>query len=93
MIGCFAHKWNRCAASVVKSLHELCIEGEIHFAQLCFLDADNERRKCIDLALVSTPALLFYWDGQPVTIRRPEWDDDIKCKILKHLHLWLCYSF
>ncbi len=32
----------------------------------------------VELGIAVSPALIFYWDGVPLTIRRPEWDDDIK---------------
>ena len=47
---------------------------------MIYINAEEDRAKCIELGVASPPALVFYFDGKPITIRRPEWDDDIKCK-------------
>lgn len=45
------------------------------------VDADADRTKTAEFAVASTPALLFFWDGgKPLILRRPDFDDDIKCE-------------
>ena len=54
----------------------LCFQ--ITFANVFIVDADIERSCCTKLGIHCTPALLFLWNGKPLTVRRPNWDDDVK---------------
>ena len=70
--------WNRASLFLLQTLQALEEGGELRFAKLLYVDADRERSKCIELNLACPPALIFYWDGKPLTLRRPDWDDDVK---------------
>ena len=48
------------------------------FAQLFVLEATAEHECCWELGVVTTPSVVFFWDGTPVCVRRPDWDDDTK---------------
>jgi hypothetical protein len=76
-IVCFADAWSPPAVAAVAALEQ--ISGDLRgFAQTFAVDAAQEQERAWEAGVVSTPAFLFYWDGQPVLVRRPDWDDDNK---------------
>ena len=48
------------------------------FAQLFIVEATEHSDKAWEFGVVTTPAMQFYWDGAPVKVRRPDWEDDNK---------------
>jgi hypothetical protein len=48
------------------------------FAQLFVLEASAEHERCWDFGVVTTPSVIFSWDGQQMCVRRPDWDDATK---------------
>lgn len=76
---CFADRWSKTAMSTALSLESVRQGREVEaFAQSFVVDAATEPEVCWELGVTATPALLLFWDGQPVTIRRPDWADDTK---------------
>ena len=74
---CIADKFGGPAMSTAHSLEAVRAEVEA-FAQCFCVEAIAQADKCWDLGVVATPAVLFFWDGEPVSVRRPDWDDDTK---------------
>lgn len=48
------------------------------FARFHVVDANEEAKTCWEQGIISTPALLFYWQGRPLNVRRAGWNDDNK---------------
>ena len=78
VIACIVQDWNRLSIFLMKCLQEIVEDGDIRFAEVVYINADEEREKCFEIGLSSPPALMFYWEGTPIMIRRPEWPDDKK---------------
>jgi hypothetical protein len=75
----FVDPWAPPAHATAVALEQVRMSGDVQaFAQLYLVDASAERDATWDSGVVTTPALLFYWDGAPVVVRRPTWEDDNK---------------
>ena len=75
----FIDPWAPPAHATAVSLEQVRMSGDVQaFAQIFVIDASTERDAAWDASVVSTPALLFYWDGAPAVVRRPTWEDDNK---------------
>ena len=48
------------------------------FAKFFLINADKDRSGCTKLGVSSCPTLMLFWDGKPVTLRRPGWDDSLQ---------------
>jgi len=69
----FVHFWSSPSLHVIASLSR--IKSEVSFARVFAINADNEPAKCREFRLRSTPSVCFYYDGKPLTVRRPDWED------------------
>jgi hypothetical protein len=78
---CFAEKWNHFSRYVALIFERLRMSGDVPYAQIFIIDsADNEA--AWDYSIAITPAVIFFWEGKPFNIQRPNWDDDVKSKYL-----------
>ena len=76
---CFADDWAPPALATAAALEAVRSSGEVQgFAQLLLIDMSEERNHAWECGIVTTPALTFHWDGEPVLITRPDWEDDYK---------------
>ena len=79
MVVAYADPWAPPAHSTAVAVEQVRMGGDVQaFAQIFLLDAMAEREAAYEAGIVSTPAILFYWDGEPVIVRRPLWEDDTK---------------
>ena len=75
----FADRWSKPAMATMGAIETIRMGRDVEgFAQLFVIEATTERDRCWDLGVVSTPALVFFWDSQQLTVRRPDYDDDQK---------------
>lgn len=75
----FADEWAPPALATAAALEAVRSGGDVQgFAQLFLVDASEERDHTWEAGVVTTPALTFYWDGEPVLVTRPDWEDDYK---------------
>ena len=58
---------------------ELTGDGSLSYCTVHFVDVDANREALIDVGVSSTPALMVYVAGNPVTIDRPGLEPDTKC--------------
>ena len=82
IIICAAYSWSPTTLFVPNTLLQLKRRGEINFATVYAVKADLDRPRCEELGITAGPAILFYWDGKLLTVRRPDFDDDNKCMFL-----------
>eukprot|EP01116_Phalansterium_solitarium_P007503 TRINITY_DN20212_c0_g1_i1.p1 TRINITY_DN20212_c0_g1~~TRINITY_DN20212_c0_g1_i1.p1 ORF type:complete len:142 (+),score=13.35 TRINITY_DN20212_c0_g1_i1:172-597(+) len=69
----FVHMWSAPALHVVTSLNR--IKPEASFAHIFIVNVDSEPVRSREFRLRSTPAVCFFFDGKPLTVRRPDWED------------------
>ena len=75
----FVETWAPPSLTTAVALEAVRMAGDVQaFSQIFIVDASTERDAAWEAGVVSTPALLFYWDGEPVLVRRPAWEDDNK---------------
>lgn len=77
----FAHRWNPAALHVATLFDKLRLLPDYTYAQIFVVDADREREVCWEHGVHTTPALVLFWDGDAMEVRRPGWDDDRKCTL------------
>ena len=76
---CFAEKWNKVSMYVAQMFERIRKSGDVPFAQILIVDAsDNEA--AWEYSIAVTPSVIFFWEGKPFNIQRPNWDDDVKSK-------------
>ncbi len=68
-------RWAPPAQALASALEAMRMGGEVPFAQIFVLDAAAERERAWEAGVVSTPSVHFFWDGEPVVVRRPDWED------------------
>lgn len=75
----FIDPWAPPAHATAAALEQVRMGGAVQaFAHVFIVDASAERDAAYDAGVVSTPSLLFYWEGAPAAIQRPTWEDDNK---------------
>eukprot|EP00753_Platysulcus_tardus_P016806 PLAT6052.1.p4 GENE.PLAT6052.1~~PLAT6052.1.p4 ORF type:complete len:136 (+),score=45.81 PLAT6052.1:572-979(+) len=74
----FISDWSPAALHMAHQLDELNRSGDVHFAHLFTVNADSAEGAVEKYDISSTPALMFFWAGEPLTVRKPDWDDDVK---------------
>lgn len=75
----FIDKWAKPAMAVASSLEAIRMHRDVErFARLFIIETNCERDKSFEFGIASTPAIVFFWGGRLVTVRRPDWDDDKK---------------
>lgn len=83
----FAHAWNPGALFSALAVEQLRSGPDISFARVFIVDPDVDRVAMHQhgategnqpLDVVATPAFAFFWKGKVMTVRRPDWDDDVK---------------
>ena len=73
----FVNEWSPTSShtsAALQALADECPRG----AQIFVVDADAEDTKAWELGIESTPAILFYYNKEKLTVRRPGWEDDDK---------------
>ena len=87
IVACFAHAWNPGAVFTALAMEQLRSGSDISFAQAFIIDPDVDRVAMHEhgakegnqpLDVVASPAFAFFWQGKIMTVRRPDWDDDVK---------------
>ena len=76
VVVCFSDSWSPTSRAVVSSLARL--RQDLPFASLVWLEASREHASAQNLGIYATPAVVFYWNGHPVSLRRPDQDTDHK---------------
>ena len=75
----FIDRWAPPAYSTAAALEAVRASGDVTaFASVFIIDASVESTAAHEAGVLSTPALLFYWDGIQASVRRPAWEDDWK---------------
>ena len=75
----FVDKWSKPGMVTAEGIEAIRMGRDVEgFAQVFVIEANTEQDRCWELGVVSTPALLFFWDAQQVTVQRPDWGDDVK---------------
>ena len=75
----FIDRWAPPAYSTAAALEAVRASGDVTaFASVFIVDASVESTAAHEAGVLSTPALLFYWDGIQASVRRPAWEDDWK---------------
>ena len=75
----FVDQWAPPAHATAAALNTIQHGGHVHaFASIFVVDATSERDAAHGHGVLSTPAILFFWDGLQASVRRPAWDDDDK---------------
>lgn len=92
VVVCFAHAWNPPAMHVAKALDELRkattpagTPGDAprpllspSQVRVLVVDAGAHPDRCLEHRVVATPAVVYFWRGQPIVLRRPGLSDDTK---------------
>ena len=87
VVVCFAHAWNPGAVFTALAMEQLRSGPDISFARAFIIDPDVDRVAMHEygakegnqpLDVVGSPAFAFFWRGKIMTVRRPDWDDDVK---------------
>mmetsp|Transcript_22886 Transcript_22886/g.73695 ORF Transcript_22886/g.73695 Transcript_22886/m.73695 type:complete len:158 (-) Transcript_22886:132-605(-) len=78
VVCCFAHSWSPASMHTAVLVDTIRATGKCPFARLFLVDATREREACAELGIAATPALVLFWDGEPLQVRRPGWDSDTK---------------
>ncbi|KAJ4457659.1 hypothetical protein PAPYR_6797 [Paratrimastix pyriformis] len=78
VVVCFCTPWNPTSRMSARYFKELSEGPDARFAKISIVNAEAELSACHSMTIHATPAVQFYWDGQLLTIRRPDWDDDTK---------------
>ena len=75
----FVDRWSPPAIATAAALEVVRLGGHVQaYASVFIVDATAEREGAHEHGVLSTPALLFFWEGQQVSVRRPTWEDDDK---------------
>ena len=78
VVACFVQEWSPESQSTAASIRGLQEQGDLDFVTVFILDADSEKRTCAKFDIAATPALVLFWNGQPMTIHRQGWNADNK---------------
>lgn len=79
VVVCFAQEWSPPALHTAQALEKLRSDGlDPHIGQVFIVDADKESGCTWELGVRATPAIVYYKDGDPMTVRRLAQSDDIK---------------
>jgi hypothetical protein len=73
----FIDTWSPPAQAMAVALNVLRRDVKA-FAQIVLVNALSDRDAAWEAGVVTTPALMFYWDGELARVRRPTWEDDNK---------------
>ena len=77
VIAAFIDRWSPPAKATADALQ--VAQAEVSgFARIIFVDATAERDSAWEAGVVTTPSLIFYWDGELVPVSRPDRDEDNK---------------
>ena len=91
VVACFAHAWNPGAVFTALAMEQLRSGPDISFSQAFIIDPDVDRVAMHEhgakegnqpLDVVASPAFAFFWQGKIMTVRRPDWDDDVHVIII-----------
>ena len=74
----FVDRWSPPAVATAAALEQMRQGGHVHYASVFIVDATADRDAAHEHGVLCTPALLFFWDGQQASVRRPAWEDDDK---------------
>eukprot|EP01086_Lenisia_limosa_P010241 TRINITY_DN34320_c0_g1_i1.p1 TRINITY_DN34320_c0_g1~~TRINITY_DN34320_c0_g1_i1.p1 ORF type:complete len:137 (+),score=15.66 TRINITY_DN34320_c0_g1_i1:224-634(+) len=75
---CFAHKWSPTATFMSRVVQNMKTSPDFRFAKFFIIDAQEEPEAAYQHGVLTTPSIVIYLRGSPLTIRRPEYKDDIK---------------
>lgn len=70
----FAEKWNPFSLSVARFFQNM------RGPDLFIVDANKIYNIAAELGVISTPAIVVFFKGNPVRIQRQGWEEDLKCK-------------
>lgn len=70
----FAEKWNIFSLTVARFFQNL------RSADVFIVDANKVHNIALELGVVSTPAVVVFFKGNPIRIQRLGWEEDLKCK-------------
>ncbi len=74
VVVCIAEKWNKATLNTAKHVEELGVKfGD---ANLMVIDKRGCPELCEELNIKATPAIVFYWNGNPMAIKRSGWQND-----------------
>lgn len=77
LVVCFVDRWAPPAHATALAVEAVRTGREVGFAQLFVVDAADEREQAWEAGVVTTPSLRFYWEGDAVLLRRPDWEDGL----------------
>lgn len=81
VVCCFAMPWSPASMHTAALVEAIRATGKCPFARMFLVDATREKEACSELGIAATPALVLFWDGEPLQVRRPGWDSDTKCAL------------
>lgn len=75
LVVCFAERWDPVDMHAATILHDIQRSGILPFARILILDRHASEDAFRALRIVSTPATVFYYDGKPLEVSRPDWEN------------------
>ncbi|QDZ21382.1 hypothetical protein HOP50_05g39120 [Chloropicon primus] len=80
VVVCFAQKWSPTSLDTAVKVENIRKSGEAdrNGAQAFIINADEERGRCWEFGIKTTPAFVFYWKGKQLSVQRLLHDNDVK---------------
>ena len=79
VVVCFVQKWFPSSLHTAVTAENIRKSGEADRsgAQIFIVDADEEKGRCWERGIKTTPAFVFYWRGKQMSVQRLMHDDDV----------------
>lgn len=77
---CFIETWNKISMHTAQLFEKFRANKEMSYAHIFIIDNNQSNEAAFDYGVAVTPAVVFIWEGKPLNVQRPNWNDDCKCK-------------
>ncbi|KAF0984674.1 hypothetical protein FDP41_000573 [Naegleria fowleri] len=78
VVCCFAEPFSPISTTLARWFEEIRMGDSVTYTQIFILDPFENSQFASECGIKTSPAVVLFWDGKPVSIQRNGWDEDTK---------------